>query len=149
MATNPSDSDDPSGSGEPPSLQGLTLSASLTVRDLEKSLAWYRDVMGFSVDRKHEREGKLVAVSLKAGDVAILIAQDNGEKGWDRLKGEGFSLRITTDQDVDQLAARIKKFGIELATEPTVMPWGARVFRLRDPDGFMFAISSEPQVQQS
>lgn len=147
MATNPSDSDDMSGSVT--ALQGRTLSASLTVRDLETSLAWYRDVMGFSVDRKHEREGKLVAVSLKAGDVAILIAQDNGEKGWDRLKGEGFSLRITTDQDVDQLAARIKKSGIELATEPTVMPWGARVFRLRDPDGFMFAISSEPQVQQS
>lgn len=140
MATNPSD---------PTSLQGRTLSASLTVKDLEKSLAWYRDVMGFSVDRKHEREGKLVAVSLQAGDVAILIAQDNGEKGWDRLKGEGFSLRITTDQDVDQMAARIKKSGIELATEPTVMPWGARVFRLRDPDGFMFAISSERAVQQS
>jgi uncharacterized glyoxalase superfamily protein PhnB len=105
--------------------------------------------MGFSVDRKHEREGKLVAVSLQAGDVAILIAQDNGEKGWDRLKGEGFSLRITTDQDVDQMAARIKESGIELATEPTVMPWGARVFRLRDPDGFMFAISSERAVQQS
>ena len=136
MVTNPS-------GAASPSLQGLTLSASLTVRDLEKSLAWYRDVLGFSVDRKHEREGKLVAVSLKAGDVAILIAQDNGEKGWDRVKGEGFSLRITTDQDVDQMAARIKQSGIELATEPTVMPWGARVFRVRDPDGFMFAISSE------
>ncbi|HEX3581280.1 MAG TPA: VOC family protein, partial [Thermoanaerobaculia bacterium] len=64
-----------------PSLQGRSLSASLTVRDLEKSLAWYRDVMGFSVDRKHERDGKLVAISLKAGDVDILIGQDNGAKG--------------------------------------------------------------------
>ena len=139
---------DPSSAASP-SLQGLTLSASLTVRDLEKSVTWYRDVMGFGVDRKHEREGKLVAVSLKAGDVAILIAQDNGEKGWDRVKGEGFSLRITTDQDLDQMAARIKQSGIELATELTAMPWGARVFRLRDPDGFMFAISSEPQAPQS
>ena len=142
MVINPSDV-------ASPSLQGRSLAASLTVRDLEKSLAWYRDVMGFSVDRKHEREGKLVAVSLKAGDVAILIAQDNGAKGWDRVKGEGFSLRITTDQDVDLMASRIKKSGVELATEPTDMPWGARVFRLRDPDGFMFAISSEPQVTQS
>ena len=38
--------------------QGRTLSASLTVKDLEKSLTWYRDVMGFSVDQKHERELK-------------------------------------------------------------------------------------------
>jgi uncharacterized glyoxalase superfamily protein PhnB len=135
-------------SGSSPVLQGRSLSASLTVRDLEKSLAWYRDVMGFSVDRKHERDGKLMAVSLKAGDVGVLIAQDNGEKGWERVKGEGFSLRITTDQDVDQMAARVKQSGTELATEPTDMPWGARVFRVRDPDGFMFAISSEPPVQQ-
>jgi len=82
-------------------LQGRTLSASLTVKDLEKSLAWYRDVMGFSVDQKHEREGKLMAVSLKAGDVRLLIGQDNGAKGWDRIKGEGFSLQITTDQNID------------------------------------------------
>jgi uncharacterized glyoxalase superfamily protein PhnB len=134
MATDPS--------AAAPSLQGRALAASLTVRDLEKSFAWYRDVMGFTLDQKHEREGKLVAVSLKAGDVAILLAQDNGAKGWDRVKGEGFSLRITTDQDIDQLAARIKGFGVELATEPTQMPWGARVFRVRDPDGFMFAVSS-------
>ena len=123
-------------------LQGRTLSASLTVKDLEKSLAWYRDVMGFSVDQKHEREGKLMAVSLKAGDVRLLIGQDNGAKGWDRIKGEGFSLQITTDQNIDELAGRIKALGVGLETEPTDTPWGARVFRLRDPDGFKFVISS-------
>lgn len=29
-----------------------------------------------------------------------------------------------------------------LATEPFDAPWGARVFRVRDPDGFRWAISS-------
>ena len=131
---------------EPQSFRGRALSASLTVKDLEKSLAWYRDVMGFSVDRKHEREGKLVAVSLKAGEVRLLIGQDNGAKGWDRIKGEGFSLQITTDQNVDELAERIKRLGVSLETEPTSMPWGVRVFRLRDPDGFKFTISQEIQT---
>ena len=128
-------------SGESQSFRGRTLSASL-----EKSLAWYRDVMGFSVDRKHEREGKLVAVSLKAGEVRLLIGQDNGAKGWDRIKGEGFSLQITTDQNVDELAERIKGLGVNLETEPIDTPWGARVFRLRDPDGFKFTISQETQT---
>lgn len=130
-------------------LQGRTLSAALTVNDLEKSLTWYCDVAGFSIDRKHEREGKLVAVSLQAGDVRILLAQDNGAKGWDRVKGEGFSLQIITDQDLDEMANRIKQTGVTLATEPTTMPWGARMFRLRDPDGFAFTISSETPAQQS
>jgi uncharacterized glyoxalase superfamily protein PhnB len=128
---------------EPMSFRARTLSASLTVKDLQKSLAWYQDVVGFTIDQKHEREGKLMGVSLKAGDVRILIGQDDGAKGWDRVKGEGFSLQITTAQNIDEVAQRIKQRGGKLATEPTDMPWGARVFRLQDPDGFKLVISSE------
>ena len=123
-------------------LNGRTLSNSLTVKDLAASLAWYTDVAGFAVDQKHEREGKLVAVSLKAGDVRILINQDNGAKGWDRVKGEGFSMMITVDQSVDEIANRIKAAGGTLETEPADMPWGKRIFRLLDPDGFRITISS-------
>ena len=133
----------------PEPLSALSLSAALTVADLEKSVAWYRDVLGFSIDRKHEREGKLVAVSLRAGEVRLLLGQDDGAKGADRVKGEGFSLQITTDQNVDELAARIKDHGVSLDLEPTDMPWGQRVFRLRDPDGFRFAISAEIKEPRS
>lgn len=119
------------------------LGAALTVKDLEKSLAWYRDVMGFTVDQQHEREGKLLAVSLKAGDVRILINQDDGAKGWERVKGEGMSLQFTTDQDIDDIAKRVKDAGVTLDTEPVDTPWGARVFRLHDPDGFKLVISSK------
>lgn len=124
------------------SLHGHALAASLTVKDLQKSLAWYRDVAGFTVNKEHERDGKLRAISLKAGGVEILIGQDDGAKGWDRAKGEGFSLRITTSQDIDALAAAIKARGGTLDAEPTTLPWGARVFRIKDPDGFKIAISS-------
>jgi uncharacterized glyoxalase superfamily protein PhnB len=123
---------------------GRTISASLTVKDLQKSLDWYQDVVGFTVDRRHEREGKVVAASLKAGEVRVLIGQDDGAKGWDRAKGEGFSLQITTDQNIDELANRIKARGGSLLSEPADMPWGARVFRVQDPDGFKLAISSVP-----
>jgi uncharacterized glyoxalase superfamily protein PhnB len=126
------------------SLHGRALSASLTVKDLEKSLAWYRDVVGFTVDRRHERDGKLRAVSLKAGDVRIVIGQDDGKKGWDRVKGEGFSLQVTTGQNVDEIARRIKARGGVIDSEPADMPWGARIFRLRDPDGFRLTIASAP-----
>lgn len=121
---------------------GRSLSASLTVKDIQRSLAWYTGVLGFAVDQRHEREGRLMAVSLRAGDVRILITQDDGARGLDRAKGEGFSLMITTSQDVDEIAARIKAAGGTLDLEPADTPWGARVFRVRDPDGFRFAISS-------
>jgi uncharacterized glyoxalase superfamily protein PhnB len=122
-----------------------SLDASLTVKDLEKSLVWYRDVVGFVVDQRHEREGVLRAVSLRAGDIRVLINRDDGKKGWDRVKGEGFSLRLTTDQSVDALARRIKDRGGVLDSEPADMASGLRMFRLRDPDGFRFTISSAPR----
>jgi len=125
-----------------PALNGLGLGISLTVKDLQKSLAWYTDVIGFTLDRKIERDGKLRGVALKAGTVRISINQDDGAKGWTRVKGEGFSFVITTDQNIDDIAAGIRARGGVLDTEPADMPWGARVFRFRDPDGYRISISS-------
>ena len=126
----------------PEHLQGNSLEASLTVNNLERSTAWYCSMLGFSEDRRHERAGRLIAVSLKAGAVRILLTQDDGAKGLDRVKGEGFSLQITTHQNADELAERIKKQGGSLVTEPVTAPNGARIFRVRDPDGFRITISS-------
>ena len=124
-------------------LHATALGASLTVEDLRRSVAWYRDVVGFVIDREHEREGSLMAVSLRAGDVRILLTQDDGARGRDRQKGEGISLQLTTDRDaVDEVAGRIKGAGGTLETEPTDTPWGARVVRFRDPDGFKIVVSS-------
>ena len=119
-----------------------TLSASLTVRDLHASLAWYRDALGFVVDREITREGALRAVALRAGGVRLLLNQDDGAKGIERTKGVGFSLMLTTRQSVDTIAARIRAHGGSLVSEPADMPWGARAFRVNDPDGFALAISS-------
>jgi uncharacterized glyoxalase superfamily protein PhnB len=124
------------------SMIGRPLAVSLTVKDLQKSLTYYQDTLGFVIERKLEREGVLRSVALKAGEVSISINQDDGAKGWERIKGEGFSLRITTDQNIDELADRIKKRGGILDTEPADMPWGTRAFRFRDPDGYKFMISS-------
>jgi len=131
----------PEGEGRR-NLRGSALTASLTVGDLPTSLAWYRDVVGFAVEREYEREGVMRAVALQAGDVRILLGQDNGARGSDRVKGEGFSLMITTEQSIDELAERIQARGGTLESQPASMPGGMRAFRLRDPDGFRLVISS-------
>lgn len=128
---------------DPETFRARSLAVSLTVKDLGASLTWYRDVVGFVVENEYEREGEVRAVALRAGDVRFLLNQDDGAKGWDRVKGEGFSMNLSTAQDVDALAQRIKDRGGRLATEPADMPWGVRAFRVVDPDGFKLAISSE------
>ena len=127
---------------QPESFRARALSMSLTVKDLKTSVAWYRDVVGFTVQQEFEREGQVRSVALVAGDVRILLNQDDGKKGWGRTKGEGFSFQFTTVQDIDGIARRIKEHGGKLESEPADMPWGVRMFRLIDPDGFRFAISS-------
>lgn len=121
-------------------LNAQSLQASLTVSDVRCSLAWYREVLGFGVTREFEREGRMFAVSLIAGTVRILLTQDDGKRG-NRAKGEGFSLQLTTSQDIDGLAGRATRAGATLDTPPE-SAWGVRVFRLRDPDGFRWVISS-------
>jgi catechol 2,3-dioxygenase-like lactoylglutathione lyase family enzyme len=123
-----------------PPLLALDLGASLTTADVLRSRDWYRDVLGFTVDREFDREGRVFAVSMRAGNVRVLVTQDDGSKG-DRVKGEGFSLQITTSQDIDAIAAHAKQAGATFDTEPMDMR-GMRVFRLRDPDGFRLVISS-------
>ena len=119
-----------------------SLDVSLTVKELQQSVDWYRDVVGFTVNQRYERESKLFAVSLGAGDVRILLTQDDGAKGLDRAKGDGFSMQFTTEQSIDGVAARVTGRGWPIDAPPADMPWGVRMFRMKDPDGFRITMSS-------
>ena len=122
-------------------LQAKAISLSLTVKDIQTSLKWYTEVIGFTVERKIERDGKLLGYMMTAGNARVSINEDNGAKGWDRVKGQGFSFYLTTEQNVDDIAQRVKKLTGKLDSEPADMPWGVRALRLEDPDGFKFSIS--------
>ena len=114
----------------------------ITVSDLEASIAWYRDVMGFVVAREIEHEGQRVGAMISAGSVQFMLGQDDFAKGRDRQKGIGFRLYCVSEQDIDELAAGIKARGGTLDQEPTDQPWGARDLAVSDPDGFKITISS-------
>jgi uncharacterized glyoxalase superfamily protein PhnB len=113
------------------------------MNDLQTSLSWYCDVVGFTVAEKLEHEGEVRGAALVAGAGRLMLSQKDWAKGRDRVKGQGVRLYLTTTQDVDYVAAAIKVRGGELASEPTDMPWGARAFDLVDPDGFQLTILSE------
>lgn len=123
------------------SFHASALSVALTMKDLPASLVWYRDVVGFGVAESHERDGKLAAVAMTAGNARFMINQDDGKKGWDRVKGQGFAVQFTTSDDIDALAAGIKQRGGKLEMEPADMPWGVRLFVMIDPDGYKLNFS--------
>lgn len=131
---------------QPESLRLRSIAPSITASDFEKSLAWYRDVLGFIVGETMEQDGKIVGASLRAGAVEVYIGQDDFAKGHDRVKGLGFRLYATTAQDIDALASAIESRGGVLAEPPTDRPWGTRDFAVVDPDGFLISISSPHTV---
>jgi catechol 2,3-dioxygenase-like lactoylglutathione lyase family enzyme len=127
---------------QPESLRLRSAGPSFTVDNIDKSVAFYRDVLGFTLKDKWEEEGALTGVELLAGSVTFWLGQDDWKKGRGRVKGEGFRIYCGTTQDIDVLAARVRSTGIALAEEPKDMSWGGRSFAVRDPDGFLVTISS-------
>jgi uncharacterized glyoxalase superfamily protein PhnB len=123
-------------------LQVKTLMPSLTVDDLQKSIAFFEG-LGFAVDERWEDGGVLHGVSLRAGETQIGLNQDDWKKGRDRQKGVGLRLYMNTTQDIDQVAARARKAGVALDSEPHDTEWGSRAFDVTEPSGFKLTISSQ------
>ena len=127
---------------QPETLRLKSISPGITVDDVSTSLKWYCDVVGFHVAERFERDGELVGAALIAGVSLLMLSQEDGAQGEDRVKGQGLRLYLTTSQEVDAVAAAIKSRGGMLASEPAERPWGARAFDLVDPDGFQLTITS-------
>jgi uncharacterized glyoxalase superfamily protein PhnB len=125
-------------------VRATTLGCSLTCKDLEASIRFYRDAIGFAVTQTFESDGKVAAAVVAAGDCRIVLNQDDGKLGWDRIKGQGFYLQINVvaPADVDAAAARIKAAGGTLLDEPADRYWGVRMFQFKDLDGFKLGVST-------
>ena len=123
-------------------VQISTIVPSLTVDDLQKSIAFY-EALGFAIDERWEEKGTLLGVMLRAGKSQIGLNQDDWRKGRDRTKGIGMRLFMSTTQNVDEIAKRAKGAGITLKSEPRDTEWKTRAFEVIDPTGFVWTIGSE------
>lgn len=116
--------------------------ANFTCSDIQKSIKFYTEGLGFEIAYKMENEGKIQYAVLRAGGAQIGVGQDDFAKGKDRVKGLGLRVWLFTTQDVASVAARAKAAGLKLDNEPEKLPWGPMAFALTDPDGFKLTISS-------
>jgi uncharacterized glyoxalase superfamily protein PhnB len=125
-------------------INATNLGCSITCKDLQASIRFYRDGIGFAVGETYENEGKVVAAVVGAGECRIVLNQDDGKLGWNRIKGQGFYLQINVavPADVDAAAARIKAAGGKLIDEPADRDWGVRMFQFNDLDGFKLGVST-------
>lgn len=121
-----------------------SMGCSITCTDLDASLRFYRDAIGFAVGQQFERDGKVVGAMISSGNCQIVLNQDDGKLGWDRVKGQGCYLQfnVGAPADVDAAADRIKAAGFTLLNEPADRPWGVRMFQVLDPTGFKLGVAT-------
>lgn len=120
----------------PETLRLRSIAASLTVGDLERSLALYTKGFGFMVQQRWENGGRLEGVTLHAGTCEVNLSRDDGAKGADRVKGTGIRLWLETVQDLAALAERAESFGAHITDWPADREWGVRSFSADDLDGY-------------
>lgn len=121
-----------------------SIAPGFTVNDIQKSIDWYDDMLGFVVKERWEDKGKLLGAEMSSGDVSIYLSQDDWKQGRDRAKGQGTRMYVTTGEAVDGLADRIKGQGGTLDQEPKD-DWGMRTFAVSDPDGYKLTFMFTPK----
>lgn len=94
------------------------------VRDLPRSLAYYRDVLGFEVDWVYGEPPDFASVSRGKG--VLFLGVDDATPG---------SWVMFFTRDVDALHREIAGRGAIVRMAPRDMPWGVREMQVADPDG--------------
>src|SRR5438876_8676995 len=83
----------PGARRQPETLRLRQITPSFTATDLQRSMAFYRDVLGFVIGDEWRENGELTGCEIHAGAVTFMLGQDDFAKGRDRQKGVGGRLR--------------------------------------------------------
>lgn len=101
--------------------------------DYERSVAFYRDVLGLHIYREW---GSGTVFFLGGG--LLELSRSGGP-----VTDDKFTLWLQV-RDVDAEFARLAAEGVEVVEVPVDEPWGLREARLRDPDGLLLVIVEIP-----
>jgi glyoxylase I family protein len=112
----------------------------LAVTDIERSVAFYRDELGFSVAGEAESNGKLFWCRVVRGGASLMLQQADEEDGPPAQWGRGVAFYFVCDE-VDALERELARAGV--AHEPvSVAEYGMKQLFVREPDGYLVCFES-------
>lgn len=103
----------------------------LPVADVDATLAYYRDVLGFSIEgRRKDESGDVIFGSVLCGGANFYLSKTKEPIVANRC--------CVFADEVDDLCATFKARGARILEEPEDKPWGYRQFTLEDINGHIF-----------
>ena len=127
----------------------MRLRMELFVRDLQASVRYYREVLGFAVERANEGYVSLRRGSVVLGLGPIAKLPDDGP-GFTRARvtaGRGAGVEIVLELDTVE---ELRRWYEHVCARTTVTEplqgrsWGLEDFRLFDPDGYYLRLTHAP-----
>ncbi len=106
-----------------------------TASDYDRTVAFFRDVMGLEVLMSFEVGGRGTILLAADGQIEI-FANDSGE-AVAPVSGAAMAWEVS---DAAATYDRLVAAGAELLDPPTMKPWGHSSFRVRGPDGWMITL---------
>lgn len=119
----------------------------ITVQDMDRSVRFYRDLLGFEVlGQLFLDENTIKLVFLRAGDACVELFEYRDHHaatavGVPDTVGGFKHLALQTD-DVDGVAARLKAADVVFTLDPLDAVGGVRLAFFRDPDGNLLELVS-------
>jgi catechol 2,3-dioxygenase-like lactoylglutathione lyase family enzyme len=105
---------------------------SIAPADLEASVAFYRDTLGWELTREWGGRGEPRGAILSGGGVKVVIAE---------ARAGSAAGRPTMHLDIHDIDKRFAMLppGTHVVSPPQDSPWGTRWFVVKDPDGNLIA----------
>lgn len=112
------------------------------VTDLDQSVQFYDEEIGLSVRKRGDRSAtfKTASGTLKIEedfDAETLANFGLEPPGDDRGKGVIIVLEVA---DADRIYDGLNEHEVDIIKEPSEVPWGRKMFLVRDPDGYVLEI---------
>jgi catechol 2,3-dioxygenase-like lactoylglutathione lyase family enzyme len=112
--------------------------AMIYVKDVERGLGFYRDLLGFKLVEDFRFENKVVYARLRApggnGTIALHHAGPD-----DSVSSDGVRLYFEV-RELDEFCRKLQQKNFYITKLPRMMPWGWRHAYLNDPDGHEISV---------
>lgn len=116
----------------------------LTTRDMQRALAFHRDLLEAKVDYQFPPDGEPVYVGMRLASTHFGIGLDaEVEPAPGGAGNHPMELWVYAD-DCDAALELLRSAGVKVVSEPVDQPWGERVAKVEDPDGHRIYVASRP-----